>query len=182
MADDLPVSEGFIEYLKSQEKFASDPYPDAHGFSIGFGHFRKAKSAAEAKRLFKAPWDESKANDVLRADVREHYRRAASYVAQTHGDDAWNSLSQFEQEALTDFAFNPGLKKFPKLTKAIIDRDRLRIAKEFRRYSGGEELQRNKAWWAKYGKKITGIKYRNTNSVKRLVEFLDDIGVYTGDL
>ena len=190
MADDFPTSESYVEYVKTQEAFRAWPYPDGEdkkgnpkGYAIGFGRFRsKYKTREEAVQGFGAPWSEEQGDEAVREDIRKAYKGASTYVSKTHGDDAWNSLSAFEQEALADYEFNPGISEFPKLTRAIVERDRLRIAKEFRRYTAGDELGRNKAWWAKYGKKMTGIKYRDTRPVDRLISFLDDIGVYTGDL
>lgn len=184
---DVPTTESFVEFVKAQEGFRPSPYPDGkgadRGFSIGHGRFRKGGTLTEASKFFGAPWSEDRADTALRQDISSHFVKAAKFVSKEHGDDAWNSLAPFAQEALTDFAITPGITKFPKLTEAIVGGDRLRIAKEYKRYSGGEELGRNKAWWAKYGKKLTsGITYRNIEPTSKFVDFLDSIGVYSGDL
>ena len=41
---------------------------------------------------------------------------------------------------LTDYAFNPGLSKFPEFVKAVVNRDWKKASQEYKRYAGTKEL------------------------------------------
>jgi GH24 family phage-related lysozyme (muramidase) len=182
--EDLPVSESFVDYLKEQEGWRSSTYTDRgrlNAKTVGFGH------RPLPGEKFDKPLTLAQGHQILFKDILIHHDKAARYVNQRFGDGSWESLGPLQREALTDYAFNPGIRSFPNLTRAVVEGDRFRLAKEFRRWFGPddqkEELtKRNKAWWAKYGKKLTGIKYRDTKSVDKLVDFFDSVGVYAGDL
>ncbi|MFN8344219.1 MAG: pesticin C-terminus-like muramidase [Spirosomataceae bacterium] len=80
--------------------------------------------------------------------VDEYERRLRSQLVQfaddngsiTHDMIAWENLSEKQKQILFDFAYNPGLSKFPTLTEAVLREDWETVAMSFERFSAGEPL------------------------------------------
>ncbi len=132
---------GFEEYLKDVEGYGAGydkktslyhPYSDIKGnLTIGVGH---KILPGEEKKMAKGLTEEG-INELLRTDVETHMERAKSYVNVHFGTGAWRSLEPIKKQMLTDYAFNPGLGKFPKFTKAVVNNDWERAYKEMNRYA-----------------------------------------------
>ena len=185
------VDREFVEYVVEQEADKGpdlSPYLDSNGhWTIGYGH--KIRKDGENHPDI----TEKDAENLLRKDLNTAARGARSYVVNNFGPDAWELLSWLQKQALTDFQFNVGSisKQFPSLGKAIVENDRLRIGSEFLRWHDhqGKEgvptkegpdgnlkeplTRRNKAWWNKFGKPLTGMRYKDTSAAKSLVALLD---------
>lgn len=58
----------------------------------------------------------------------------------THDMIVWENLSEKQKHILFDFAYNPGLSKFPTLTEAVLREDWDTVAQSFERFSAGEPL------------------------------------------
>lgn len=73
-----------------------------------------------------------------------YYDKAKSVYDKKYGDGEWDKLSPESQSFLTDFSYNPGLGKFPKLMEGFHSGDIDMIRKNYMRYSNGKPLGRNK--------------------------------------
>ena len=120
---------GFQDYLKDVEGFGAGydkkskkyyPYPDVKGnMTIGVGH---KVLPDEIKELSKGITEEE-VHAILEADVEMHMQRANTYVDSHWGVGAWKRLEPIQKQILTDYAYNPGLGKFPKFAEAIVNED-----------------------------------------------------------
>lgn len=64
---------------------------------------------------------------------------------------AWGNLNEAQKEMLFDFAYNPGLSQFPRLTEAVLKEDWHTIEEEYERFSGNEPLNyRNESFYATF--------------------------------
>jgi lysozyme len=135
----------FVDYLKRVEGFKDKAYDDQDPsktinagdtikgvLTIGYGH-----TGPDVK-----PGDtisEEDATIKLKKDIDIHFDRAYQYVS-TNYPGRENKLNLEQWEMLTDFAFNPGLSKFPKFAKAVLYKNWNLAVKEYKRYFNGEEL------------------------------------------
>lgn len=132
---------GFEEYLKDVEGYGAGfdkktslyhAYPDIKGNStIGVGH----KILPGEEKKYAKGLTEQAVNELLRTDVEIHMERAKAYVSTHFGQGAWRALEPIKKQMLTDYAFNPGLGKFPKFTKAVVDNDWEKAYMEMNRYA-----------------------------------------------
>lgn len=125
----MKTSANGIEAIKRREGFSPVPYPDASGFSIGYGHFIKpGESFTEI--------DEATATQLLAADLAD--AEAAISAGVTVG------LSQGQYDALASFIYNVGVGAFRKSTllRKLNAGDFQGAAEEFSRWnkSQGAEL------------------------------------------
>lgn len=196
-------SDGFADFLIKQEADGGaklKPYKDSNDhWTIGYGH-KLGKGGENHPEI-----TEEQALTLLDEDITKAGKRARNSIDKKYGAGTWEGLPPLKKEALADFEFNVGsvATQFPNLTRAIVNDDRLRIGKEFMRWHDhdgdddqwkklnrrGEDgnvkeplRRRNQAWWNKYGKALTGIKYRDTKAVARMVDFLDSMGIPTEDM
>ena len=82
---------------------------------------------------------------VLVDEYEQRLRSQLAHFAEengnvTHDMIAWENLSEKQKQILFDFAYNPGLSKFPTLTEAVLNEDWDTVAQSFERYSAGEPL------------------------------------------
>jgi GH24 family phage-related lysozyme (muramidase) len=157
---------GFEEYLKDVEGFGAGldnktklyhPYPDIKGNStIGVGH----KILGKDGNKYEKGITEEAVHELLRADVEKHMGRAKSYVDVHFGTGAWRALEPIKKQMLTDYAFNPGLGKFPKFTKAVVENDWERAYMEMNRYAVLRDEDGN-AYEAKLLKRRNEAFYEN---------------------
>ena len=91
--------------------------------------------------------------------VEEYERRLRAQLSQfadenesvTHEMISWENLSEKQKHILFDFAYNPGLSKFPTLTEAVLREDWDTVAQSFERFSAGEPLSyRNDTFYATF--------------------------------
>lgn len=76
--------------------------------------------------------------------VRKHYDAAKKVYDKKYGAGEWDKLSDKSQSILVDYSYNPGLAKFPKLMEGFHSGNMDMIRENYKRYSGGKELGRNK--------------------------------------
>lgn len=76
--------------------------------------------------------------------AQRYYDAAKRVYDRKYGAGEWDKLSDWSQSILTDFSYNPGLGKYPKLMEGFHSGDMDTILSEYKRYSGGQELGRNK--------------------------------------
>jgi hypothetical protein len=76
--------------------------------------------------------------------AQRYYNAAKRVYDRKYGEGEWDKLSDWSQSILTDFSYNPGLGKYPKLMEGFHSGDMDTILSEYKRYSGGQELGRNK--------------------------------------
>lgn len=100
----------------------------------------------------------SQADSLLRARVNKDALKASAVYDKKFGNGEWSKLSNEAQSILTDYQFNPGISSFPKLMKAFYDDDIEEIYKQFKRYTGGKPLGRNKVIEEELEKFRTGEK------------------------
>jgi GH24 family phage-related lysozyme (muramidase) len=131
---------GFEEYLKDVEGYGAGKdnktslyhsYPDVKGnMTIGVGH---KLLPGEEKKFANGITDED-VHELLRTDVKTHMLRARTYVDSHFGNGAWRNLDPIKKQMLTDYAFNPGLGKFPKFTDAVVNNEWEKAYAEMNRY------------------------------------------------
>ena len=79
--------------------------------------------------------------------LREEYEPLAKkYWNSTFNDDSWDNLSPKMKSIILDYQYNVkgGIKEFPKLMRAIHDKDYDGIKANYKRYANKRELGRNK--------------------------------------
>ena len=76
--------------------------------------------------------------------VQKYYDAAKKVYDGRYGAGEWDKLSDKSQSILVDYSYNPGLAKFPKLMEGFHSGNLDLIRKNYKRYSGGKELGRNK--------------------------------------
>ena len=143
--NDVSNDQSFISYLKKVEGFKDKAYDDQDPtkvinpgdvvkgvLTIGYGH-----TGADVK-----PGDtitEQQATIKLKQDIIEHFNRAYAYVSQKFPNEISN-LNLEQWMMLTDFAFNPGLNKFPKFAEAVVYKNWTNAVKQYKRFFNGSEL------------------------------------------
>jgi len=91
------------ERLKEQEEFKAEPYRDASGWSIGFGHFLGNGQACKISR--------GVADLILDEDI---HKATFEYLSL-----GWDYLSQNRQDVCREMIFWHGLKGFLRFKKCI---------------------------------------------------------------
>ena len=76
--------------------------------------------------------------------AQRYYNAAKKVYDGKYGEGEWDKLSDKPQSILVDYSYNPGLAKFPKLMEGFHSGNLDLIRKNYKRYSGGKELGRNK--------------------------------------
>lgn len=118
----MMVSQRGIKFIAQKEGFSATPYPDAGGYSIGYGHFIlpgerfTSITKAQAEALLTA--DVMKANDAIARLVKV-------------------PLTQNQHDALVSFIYNVGVGNFSgsTLLKKLNARDFVGAANEFGRWN-----------------------------------------------
>lgn len=76
--------------------------------------------------------------------VQKYYNDAKKVYDNRFGEGEWDKLSDKSQSILVDYSYNPGLAKFPSLMEGFHSGNLDLIKKNYKRYSGGKPLGRNK--------------------------------------
>jgi len=123
----------YVEFLKDQEGFRSQPYEDATGnLTVGYGH--KIREGED----FSSGISQEDADRLLRQDMQSHYRRTRARF----GEQDFDSLGERERLMLLDMDFNAGLHKFPKFREAVRQGDVQTMLAEYERSADGKPLTR----------------------------------------
>lgn len=96
------MSQEGIDFLKRRETFSATKYPDAAGFSIGYGHFIKLGE------VFPASITMERGEQLLRADIATAERAVNSGVKV--------AVTQAQFDALVSLAYNIGADAFLRST------------------------------------------------------------------
>lgn len=160
----ITFSNSFVDFVKQVEnagkkgwnkddqKWYPHDSPEGGSQTIAYGH--KLNGAEEEKRFAKGI-TEQEALALLRKDLDRAWNVAASYVKAKH-DVELSSLSEKQQEILTEYAFNLGtLRGFPKFVQAVVGEDWDAAKKEYKRTykdTNGvrHELTRNTFFYNRY--------------------------------
>jgi 8-oxo-dGTP diphosphatase len=172
-------SKEFVDYMKSVENLnrvgfkGGKWYPHASvegGLpTIGYGH--KIKDKFELER-FQRGLSDGAVERMFLADLASAKRKAYIEIKNMFGVQV--PLDARQEEILVDYTFNLGtLKGFPKLVKAVLNKDWATVSKEYKRSAGGKELGRNKAFSNRYLKESS-----DSNEVSVKNQGLVDVGVH----
>jgi GH24 family phage-related lysozyme (muramidase) len=173
----------FVNYIISVEGTGpgSSPekghvaYRDIAGvWTIGYGH---AETSGTAPRPVKdLTISDAKARAILKRDIADAEKKVRAYIANKFPG---KQLDQNQLKMLTDYAFNPGLSKFPSFVKAVVTKDWQKAAQEYKRYSGTKPLtDRNRKFYNLFLAPLLGGKSNDTrrpltNDEKKKLEPLD---------
>jgi len=143
----------YIETLMQQENaamkgydaekglwFPHDAPEEGGGKDIGYGH--KIKSDED----FSEGLTDAQVRSLLASDLTEKMDSAARKFNNKSYDRTWDDLSTEEQILLTDYEYNVGLTKFPKLMKAVAEQDVETMLSQYKRYSDGKPLTSRNNW------------------------------------
>lgn len=151
-------SQDFVNFVKSAENAGKVGFKNGKWYphksfegglpTIAWGH--KIKNRQELRKVIRGISNQE-AETLLRKDLETAKANVQKYVK---GLGVNIPLSPKQMEMLTEFAFNlGGLEKFPKFTKAVLNKDWVEAEKQSKRFSGGKELtRRNKLFHDRYFK------------------------------
>lgn len=118
--------------------------PEGGADTIAYG-IKLSNGTPEAELAKKQGYlTDEQALDALDTLVQKYYGNAKSTYDKKFGDGSWDSLSEKSKSILTDYEYNPGLKKFPKLMEGFNEGDLEKIKANYKRYLGRRELGRNR--------------------------------------
>jgi GH24 family phage-related lysozyme (muramidase) len=142
----------FVNYLKSVEGLELEAYDLGDGkITIGYGH---AEDKNSSNYKVGDTISKSKAEELLKTDAKEAETKVNDYMSDNFPN---KDLSLLQKQMITDFAYNPGLSKFPKFVKAVVTKDWDTAKQEYKRYHNGRELGRNKVFYDTFlSKAISG--------------------------
>ena len=142
----------FVDYIVSVEGVGpgSSPetghkaYKDVVGvWTIGYGHAETSDILPKPKPGMKIT--DAKAKEILKKDIADAEKKVRNYISNKFPG---KTLDQNQLKMLTDYAFNPGLSKFPTFVKAVVNKDWQTASQEYKRYAGKLELtDRNKKFY-----------------------------------
>jgi GH24 family phage-related lysozyme (muramidase) len=142
----------FVNYIVSVEGTGpgSSPekghraYRDIAGvWTIGYGHAETSDVLPRPRPGMKI--SDAKAKQILKQDIADAEKKVRDYIANKFPG---KSLDANQLKMLTDYAFNPGLSKFPAFVKAVVMKDWTKASQEYKRYAGTKELtDRNKKFY-----------------------------------
>lgn len=84
--------------IKKKERFSAVPYPDAHGYSIGYGHFL----GTDKSKYVGLNWSEQKASEEFDKRIKKDEAYVRSLIVPTA------QISQGFFDCLVDLAYNSG--------------------------------------------------------------------------
>ena len=118
------ISQKGLDFIKQVEGFSPKPYPDADGFSIGYGHFILP---GENYKII----TEEKAEELLKKDAGKAESAIAKYAVVP--------LTQQQYDTLVSFVYNVGEGRFAKSTllKKLNEGNYERVSREIERWNKG---------------------------------------------
>lgn len=174
--ESIETDPSFVDYIKSVEGVGpgSSPqtghkaYKDPVGiWTIGYGHAETSDILPKPKPGMKI--SDAKAQEILRKDIADAEAKVRRYVANKFPD---KSLDQTQLKMLTDFAFNPGLSKFPTFVKAVVMKDWKTASQEYKRYAGDPPkplVDRNQKFYDKFlAPLLKGGQVASTSTQKKV--------------
>jgi len=97
------ITDSTLQTIMGFESFSGTPYPDARGWSIGYGHFMGSQPTIHNISM-------ADAYDLLRDDVQQFSNRVKSVIKQP--------MSQSQFDAMVSLAYNIGESAFAGSTVA----------------------------------------------------------------
>ena len=113
---------------------------------IGFGY----KMSPEEKKLFKNGITNEKLMSLVNKVLKEKEQVAKKYFNNKNYGVNWDELDAPAQILLTDYAYNGALSDFKKFPKAIAEKDKATMLKEYERSSDGKLLTERNKWTKKF--------------------------------
>jgi len=113
---------------------------------IGFGY----KMSPEEKKLFKNGITNEKLMSLVNKVLKEKEQVAKKYFNDKNYGVNWDELDAPAQILLTDYAYNGALSDFKKFPKAIAEKDKATMLKEYERSSDGKLLTERNKWTKKF--------------------------------
>lgn len=174
--ESIETDPSFVDYIKSVEGVGpgSSPqtghkaYKDVVGvWTIGYGHAETSDILPKPKPGMKI--SDAKAQEILRKDIADAESKVKRYIANKFPG---KSLDQTQLKMLTDYAFNPGLSKFPTFVKAVVMKDWKLAAQEYKRYAGDPPkplLDRNQKFYDKFLAPLLKGGHSATSSTQKKV-------------
>lgn len=151
----------YYHYLMSQENAGRTgrnpktgrwfPHKSAEGGlrTLGYGH--KFSTQAEQDAWYKKNpkgMTDHEIGKLMVTDIQEHSARALKYIDNIYGKGTYIKLPIDSKLMLIDMEYTPGLSKFPKFAKAVVNGDWKTAKAEYKRYMGKKELaRRNNAFF-----------------------------------
>ena len=121
------------------------PAPEENGgFDIGYGH--KIKKGEN----FSKGLTDDQVNNLFAKDLNVKFKAAKSTFNRQGLNRSWDELNEQEQILLGDYQYNGVLGDFEKLMKAVANKDKDSMLKEYVRYQGKEKLGRRNDWTKSY--------------------------------
>ena len=121
------------------------PAPEKNGgFDIGYGH--KIKKGEN----FSKGLTDDQVNNLFAKDLDVKFKAAKSTFNRQNLSRSWDELNEQEQILLGDYQYNGVLGDFKKLMKAVANKDKDSMLKEYVRYQGKEKLGRRNDWTKSY--------------------------------
>tara|TARA_B110000879_G_scaffold212962_1_gene312248 strand:+ start:3195 stop:8552 length:5358 start_codon:yes stop_codon:yes gene_type:complete len=121
------------------------PAPEKNGgYDIGYGHKIK-KGESFSKGL-----TNDQVNNLFEKDIDTKFKAAKSTFNNRNLSRSWDELDQQEQLLLTDYQYNGVLGKFKNFMKAVADKDKDLMLKEYVRYDDGVPLGKRNDWTKSY--------------------------------
>jgi hypothetical protein len=118
--------------------------------TLAFGH-KLTKDEINSGLIHGIPYKKGitteQANQILDIDIDAHKVRAAALITKQHPNVNWEGLSTKQQDMLTLYEFNGVLDKFKNYRTAVLSSDWDTVAAEYKVYSGGKPLGRNKEFY-----------------------------------
>jgi hypothetical protein len=134
---EINLSQSFINYIRSCENGIKKgwdsksqkwfPYDDGSGLHIAYGHkINKGEN-------FDSGISEAQAQEILKKDLQEAYKKAKDYFKERGFDIT--DFSDRQLEMTLDFTFNGCLYSHTKMMNAIANSDLETQRKEYKRYA-----------------------------------------------
>lgn len=184
------ISPNFINYIKSVENAQGIGYKDGKWFphkspegglpTIGYGH--KIKDKHELEKYNKGVSD-SEITTLLKHDLEVAKERVYKDIKSMFNVNI--PLSEKQEQILIDYAFNLGsLHGFPKLTRAVLNKDWDTVKQEYKRSfhtASGEkkELQRRNLLFAKNFLFENNMESKNSSTLHSLGLIDDGVNGYS---
>ena len=121
------------------------PAPEENGgFDIGYGH--KIKKGEN----FSKGLTDDQVNNLFAKDLNVKFKAAKSTFNRQDLSRTWDELNEQEQILLGDYQYNGVLGDFKKFMKAVADKDKDSMLKEYVRYQGKKKLGKRNDWTKSY--------------------------------
>lgn len=113
--------------------------------TIAYG-IKLSNGTEEAKLALQQGYlTDEQAEKALDSLARKYYASAKAVYDGKYGNGEWDKLSDKSQSILVDYSYNPGLAQFPKLMEGFHSGNMDLIRANYKRYSKGKPLGRNKS-------------------------------------